>query len=449
VYRESLRLDNTIADTHFLLGNTLKAAKQPERAIREYREALRLQQDFPQVHVNLGNILVDQNELADAIAEYREALATKQKFSEAYKAHNGLGNALRAKGQLKEAIAEYQTAIRLNNKFADAHYALGNAYFPHRLEEAITEYRAAIRLNKNYAEAHTNLGNSLAVKGDLEEAIREYRTALGINKDLFEAHLNLGVALRYKGQLEDAVRECQTAIRLRKDSAGAHDQLGLTWLGKGQLKDALAEFREALRLEKNNVHVKANLRQAEYLIQLQERLPAVLEGKDKPKDTAELLAFAQLCQPPFHPRYTVATVRFFREAFDRDPKLAEDLLAEHRYNAACSAALAGCGQGEDAAKLDDKERARLRRQALDWLRAELEAWGRWLNKEPDKVRPISIHQLRHWLEDTDFAGVRGTQALAKLPEAERQPWRKLWDDIASALSRAQAKTTPEKKPGAK
>jgi serine/threonine protein kinase/Flp pilus assembly protein TadD len=449
VYRESLRLDNTDAQIHFGLGNALKAANQPEQAIIEYREALRLQKDYPQVHVNLGNILVDRNEFDDAIAEYREAIATKHEFSEIYKAHKGLGNALKAKGQLKEAIAEYQTAIRLNDKFADAHYALGNAYFPHRLEEAITEYRAAISLNKNYAQAHTNLGNSLAVKGDLEEAIREYRTALGINKDLFEAHLNLGVALRHTGQLEDAVRECQAAIRLRKDHAAAHNQLGLTWQAKGQLKDALAELREALRLENKNVHVKANLRQAERLIQLQERLPAVLEGKYEPKEIAELLAFAQLCQPPYQPRYTVATVRFFREAFDRDPKLAEDLLAEHRYNAACSAALAGCGQGEDATKLEDTERIRLRRQALDWLRADLDSWGRLLNKEPDKVRPVLVRQLRHWLEDTDFAGVRGTQALAKLPEAERQPWQKLWDDIASTLSRVQAKTTPEKKPDAK
>jgi hypothetical protein len=72
-----------------------------------------------------------------------------------------------------------------------------------------------------------------------------------------------------------------------------------------------------------------------------------------------------------------------------------------------------------------------------------------LSKEPDKVRPLIVRQLRHWQEDADFAGVRGPQALAKLPETERQAWQKLWDDIASALSRVQVKTTPEKKPSAK
>jgi hypothetical protein len=51
--------------------------------------------------------------------------------------------------------------------------------------------------------------------------------------------------------------------------------------------------------------------------------------------------------------------------------------------------------------------------------------------------------------DSDLGGVRGPQALAKLPEPEREPWQKLWDDHASLLARAQAKTTPKKESGAK
>ena len=47
--------------------------------------------------------------------------------------------------------------------------------------------------------------------------------------------------------------------------------------------------------------------------------------------------------------------------------------------------------------------------------------------------------------DTDFAGVHGLEALAKLPEMERDPWQKLWDDVANMLARTQAETTPEKK----
>src|SRR6516162_8684796 len=80
-------------------------------------------------------------------------------------------------------------------------------------------------------------------------------------------------------------------------------------------------------------------------------------------DTTERLGLAKLCQMRCKKRYAAA-VRFFRDAFAEKPKLADDLNAGHRYNAACAAALAGCGQGQDSDKLDPKERALVRAQAL-------------------------------------------------------------------------------------
>ena len=120
-------------------------------------------------------------------------------------------------------------------------------------------------------------------------------------------------------------------------------------------------------------------------------------------------------------------MRFYADAFAEQPKLAEELNS-HRYNAACAAALAGYARGRDAEKLDDKQRAQLRKQAVDWLRAELMAWRERLKKDSDKARPEVEKIMRHWQQDADFAGVRGI-AIEKLPDAERAPWRKLWDDV--------------------
>jgi hypothetical protein len=53
--------------------------------------------------------------------------------------------------------------------------------------------------------------------------------------------------------------------------------------------------------------------------------------------------------------------------------------------------------------------------------------------------------LQQWLKDPDFAGVRGSQALTGLPEAERHQWQQLWNDVSGALRQAQGKTTPEEK----
>jgi serine/threonine protein kinase/tetratricopeptide (TPR) repeat protein len=442
-YREAIRLDKDYALAHLNLGNALHDKGHLDDALAELRAAIQIRPDYPEAHVNVGNILVKKKQFDDAIAAYRKAIGTKQRFPEAYKAHNGLGDALMGKRQPKEAVAEYQAAIHLNNNFAEAHYGLGNAFFPHRLEEAITEYGEAIRINPNYAEAHTNLGNCFGVKGDLDRAIRAYRSALGINKDLFEAHLNFGTALWLKDQLDEALTELQKAILLKKDHSGAHDQLGLVWQAKGRLKDAQAEYREAIRLEKSNGAAKEHLRQAEQLSRLEKRMPAISADKDHPKDAMECLAVAQLCQPPYRKHYAAAA-RFFAKAFALEPKLAEELRVPYRYDAACAAALAGRGEADDAVKLNATERARLRRQALDWLRADLDAKRLLLEKDPNKAGPPLLREMRHWLADPDFAGVRGP-AISNLPETERQPWQQLWNDVADVLKRAQEKTGSGKK----
>ena len=85
--------------------------------------------------------------------------------------------------------------------------------------------------------------------------------------------------------------------------------------------------------------------------------------------------------------------------------------------------------------LDEKERARFRQRALEWLRGDLTAWRQILDQEPQKVHSAVQATLQHWQEDADFSGVRG-DALTRLPEAERRPWQQLWADVRQTLSKA-------------
>ena len=131
-----------------------------------------------------------------------------------------------------------------------------------------------------------------------------------------------------------------------------------------------------------------------------------------------------------------AAARFWAEALAADPKLGDDRQAQHRYNAACAAALAAAGQGKDDPPPDDAARAKLRAQALDWLKAELAAWAKLLESGPPQARPLVAQTLKHWKTDTDLAGVRDADALAKLPEAERKEWQALWAEVDALLIRA-------------
>jgi hypothetical protein len=123
-------------------------------------------------------------------------------------------------------------------------------------------------------------------------------------------------------------------------------------------------------------------------------------------------------------------------AFAADAKLANDLKTAHRYNAACYAGRAAAGEGKDAGKLDDKERTRLRKQALDWLRADLALHGKQLESGKANDRAEVQQKLKHWQQHTDLAGIRDKAALAKLPEAERQAWEQLWKELEELGKRA-------------
>jgi hypothetical protein len=187
----------------------------------------------------------------------------------------------------------------------------------------------------------------------------------------------------------------------------------------------------------------ANLvRQAERLVDLDARFPAILRGNKSPADANESIELARLCVFKGLP---AAASRFYGDAFTAAPDLAHDLRRGHRYNAACAAALAGSGRGQDAGQLSEPQRAAWRRQARDWLRADLAAWIQLLAKDPDKARAKVRQKMQHWLTDSDFAGLRGTEALAKLPEPERVAWKALWAQVGETLARATKQSTPEHK----
>jgi predicted Zn-dependent protease len=107
-----------------------------------------------------------------------------------------------------------------------------------------------------------------------------------------------------------------------------------------------------------------------------------------------------------------------------------------RYNAACVAALAGCGQGKDDPPFDAAARARWRKQALDWLKADLAAWSKILENEPPQARQVISQTLQHWKADADLAGLRDRAAMDKLPDDEQKACRALWAEVDALLAKA-------------
>jgi tetratricopeptide (TPR) repeat protein/tRNA A-37 threonylcarbamoyl transferase component Bud32 len=332
-------------------------------------------------------------------------------------------------------------------------------------DEAVGHYRAALALRPRSSAVHYNLGNALKEQGRVEEAVRHYQQALRLDPKDADVHVNLGNALRDMGRVEEAIGPYEEGVRLDPKSAVAHYHLGQALQQKGRFEEALASLKRAHELGSKQPGWRYPsdqwVKDAERLVRLDRKLAAVLRGEAQPAAPAERLALAQLCQQ--HKRLPAVAARFYAAAFAAEPKLAGDLQSGNRnhYNAACAAASAGCGKGEDAAQLGDKEKGGLRQQALDWLRADLAMWSEqferdllaaqktlrhWLT-DPDLAgalgaaltemlelnRDVVEKTLRHWQTDPALAGVRGT-ALAQLPEAEQPGWQRLWEGVESLLA---------------
>ncbi len=306
-----------------------------------------------------------------------------------------------------------------------------------RPEEASRYLAAALAVRPTSARARLNLSNALLDLGDLDGAETLLREAIRLKPDSMYAHLILGNVLDRQGKTAAAIAEFREAIRLNPGLASVYKNLGRDLAARGDLDAAI----EALRQIRDRVASDPRLRQdAEILLAQAERaerlslsLPAVVSGDYRPGNADELLDFAALCLAR---KLAAAAARLYAAALSAHPALAGDRRAQHPYHAACAAALAGCGQGKDDPPPDDVARTRLRREALDWLRAERSAWAKLLDSGPPQARPLVVQTLQHWKADADLAGVRDPDALVKLPEAEREDWQSLWAEVDALLRRA-------------
>jgi tetratricopeptide (TPR) repeat protein len=332
-----------------------------------------------------------------------------------------------------EARVHYEL-VRSNE--ARVHYELGLTLGARkRWDEAAPAYCRAIAIKPDYAEAYYNLGLTLRAQSKPEEAADAYRKATDINHYYAEAHYSLGNALRELKKPDEAAAAFRTAIAIRPQYASAHNNLGIVLREQHKLQDAVAAFREAARLLPNHAMIRNNLRVTERWLELEKRLPAIQAKREKPRNPQEYLELGDFCRRYKH--HYAAAAGFFSEAFAAEPKLAADLRLQPRYHAAHAAILAAAGQGEDARALTAEQLGKLRQRALEWLRADLDAYSKLVETDNNANRLLVRQRLSHRLQDPELASVRETQQLATLPEQERKSWEKLWADAAALLKKCE------------
>jgi hypothetical protein len=169
---------------------------------------------------------------------------------------------------------------------------------------------------------------------------------------------------------------------------------------------------------------------------LDARLAAVIIGAQTPADALDR---TRLAYRAYEKALHASSARQYGEAFANDPKLTDGRRAQHLYDAGRAAALADLGHGADDPKPDETAKAKLRAQALGWLKAELSAWREVATTHGPGDKRLVAKTLDHWNEDIDLVGVRDDAGLAEIAEPERNDWKDLWAEVDALRARVALK----------
>jgi serine/threonine-protein kinase len=451
------QFQSDLATSHNNIGILLNVTGRTAEALKSHEGALAIrtkladanpavsafQSELAASHNNIGNLLKATGKPADALKSFREALDIQAKLVAANATvsdfqrnlaiiHNNIGVLLFETGKPAEALKSLEAALKIRAKVADA-------------SPSVSEFQSEL------AGSHHNLGTLLKKSGKLADALKSYQSALAIKQKLVREHpgspdfaSELGGTLNELAFIDmnarrfvaarDRLREALECQRRALASNPAHP------IYRQHMANHLANLIRTTRALGDS---KALARAERQLLELREtdpamaafdaRLKAIVKGEQRPNDVGERLQFAQRA---YDLARLAAAARFWREAIELDPRLGDDRQAEHRYNAACAAALAGCFQTNDDPRPSDDQKTKLRHQALDWLNAELGVSAKLLATASNEERAGIGKTLERWREDTDLRGIRDDAELTRLPETERVAFRKLWADMDVLLKKA-------------
>ena len=469
-YEKAIQIDPDYARAHSNLGQILAAEGRVDEAIASCQRALECDPDYAWAHQNLANALRRQERLDQALSHYQQVLRLDPKNSEAENCIRGI---LTQQGKAKQVRADWRKKLdddpsssaawhgyaelclflgdheeygRARRTLLDRFGATSNPYLAEPVARASLlapgtddELRQATALIDRATDAKASTPDWIYRYFLFAKGLAEYRQGHLANAiSIMEGEasqvmgpsprLLLAMAQYGQGQHEQARRTLATAVVAFDWSAGQADNRDV-WIAHILRREA-----EAMILP---------------------RLPAFLDGKYQPQDDNERVALVGACQ--FQGAY-YAAARLYAEAFTAEPGLAEELIRELRLRAMLEdkqpagrveelatecrfpaircAALAGVGSGQDANQLDDAERAHWRKQARDWLRADLAPWSEILGSGSRSARVLARKMLSRWQADPDLAGLREPSQLDGLPADERKECLMLWKEVDAVLHRA-------------
>ena len=335
---------------NFTLALALHGAERhpggdPAPALAYYEKALKIRPQAAAVLNDIGLVQIDKYWIWDAATTLHRLVKNDPRFAPGL---NNLGVALERKGYWPLAVLRYQDALEIDPQLAAAHCNLGEIKAGSgSLDEAIHHYRQALRSDPDCARAHHLLGIALVAKGRfdeadddypesvkplnkfrgpaLDEAMAGYKQAKDCDPTWTPARNTLRIPPKDEARLKEAIDHYRQAVRIEPYFAWCHGALGQALLARHEFTEAEAEIRRGLELvpegEKFHADLESQLQRCRRLRALEGRIPAVVQGKDRPA-AADCRDLAELC---FVKKHYATAARLYAEALAAEPQLTEDL----------------------------------------------------------------------------------------------------------------------------
>ncbi|HET6326718.1 MAG TPA: protein kinase [Planctomycetaceae bacterium] len=484
-FRRAIACDPAFEDAHEFLANTLMDLRRLDEAKKQLEEFRRDCPNSAAMHMDLGRLLVLQGHRDEAVAEFQESIRLNP---HSWVSHYMLGELWRLKEAPQRALLEFTRAIEARPNAVQAGRARRGVMLQLGLgEEARIEWAnglVGVPTDHDdwygYAELCLYLGNQVEYKRACHELLGRFevgadprlcekvgracligtvgpedrkRAAALIERALHAQLPAWDNWLRPYFQLVEGLARYRagdfggTIESIQGEVLGVHGPLphlvvSMAQARVGRRDQALGSLATAIgmydwklsRIRDQDGCIYHSLRREAQGV-VMPNLTQLLAGHEKPGNQDEQMALAVICQSM---QRTAQAVALYAEAFKKAPAWSQ----RWRYAAACCAARAGCGDGEDAAQLNETQRAASREQARIWLRDDLTAMKGLLARAPTTERAALPGKLETWFKDPALACVRDEDKLKKLPSAERAAWVQFWHD-AEAL-RAEARSTTSK-----
>jgi serine/threonine-protein kinase len=412
-FRQANTVQPRDPETLLLLGQLLSHLQQPAEAIPHLRQASTLAPTDARMPNALGVALEHNGDVPGALECYRQAT---QLHKEGAVYWSNLGSAYQQQQQLAQALAAHRTAQRLDPTEPRHLVAVGcDLRLQGATTEAVTILRQAVQLRPDQGWAYNQLGLALLQANQAEEALAAFRHAVLLQPTVAAHHFNLAETLGILGRPEEASTAYRQALHQEPALERAQAQRARALFAAHQFAEASQAYAKAetLTKERKSAATYATARQlCTRLHALQKKQPEILAGKLKPATPEEQLDLALFCASLHQPALAVT---HFRRAFADKPILAEQ--PEMCFHAAVAALQA-------AEQSKDDEPAALRRQALDWLRAELDRTRKQARDQTPAERTTLQRRVLGWQHHA---------ALAHLPAAERAAWQGFWEEVRAFL----------------